>query len=1361
MQHRLVLKLGITGLFIAIFVVSSIMTPSDVSVIDSHLENSSDKTTLPIISSNNYTSDIIGVGNNQTIRIDLQKNGTTSLVNELNISSDSDEEYLSRGQFNFSLPTNYNTTYEFETDNTLDNPMYRSPAVVGSKNMTNTTGSWISGTDSAMDDTGTDYIEYKANSEILNLTLTANYSLPTTYTPAMDVRLIIGFLSSLKVGSQRNLLLNISMYDIFNDKWITLSINSSINQTSTLASFLTYNYALRNENLRFVYPDPNNPTKKANATFSFVFYNASFTDYSIRIYDLKVDAVQGYETPISDTEYVALEFDIKGNATIHGFNVWLRTKNEGGIINLNATIVPANSTLYQKRSELLYKGLDMSLKIIPNMTAAIYSEVFPINSDKPDWYQFSGDGVNLTIGNYFLILRGDNTNNSKFGLSILPDALPTTPGIEMKVDPNGRIDHLLLKTTNNANSWNYQRVGSYTPHICDAAPFILNITRGWLATELNLSLVDNGVDNLVLNSFNYNHSHDQTGLYATYWWGLGTINLNRDYDKTGVKAVAGNFPFELKWNTTFVPTLNFDLNYNITKYLFQNGSSIYTLAINQKPVWNVTYELKNATFSNYKIEKIGFYYALDWILIDGYDKNNFTGRNYLQNLTFGSTDVTNFVFLNVNSSYLIDGNYTFIANSPNYIAKVDPYLNYKDGLWYTAGFMQGDNVSLRVGVKNPKGIFVKEGFVNLTIYNTTDQLIGSYVDNSIEMFTDATWYEFGKANLLDTTSNITGNYTFVCYWTDLNQAGIGYKNIYIGNFNAQAINFNTDIANKVEKMQGLVEIPKTNLDSYNLYYYVINELSNQDLTDLGNNYLKNKTVDSELAYDIYLKSIALNETVFNEGETVKFQVILENRNLLLNYNVSVIVSVVSSYSDIWVIANKSSDYKLLNFAGFNSGNDTQTFDITLDLPTFAQGGVNCPIRHAPVQIKVQLKINDFEEKSYLLPELYPFIKNNTLDGNVTHIGLLSDRIGRPFIANIPRASLSLPGVSHIFLDLINAYGMTAIDDRQFMVDSPQYAHLEDFKASQTSDLKKTSVVTLSGKVINEKGNGLGSTLLYFSSWNNSGNIPLALILSSGSNSVTTDANGNFSVQIPMEQFNTSEVIIRAILPDNANAKLKGFDQNLTVYMNEYNTSLTLSIEKNKLVVDTFNLYSVYLKNTGNSTFTNITLDIGEASDFKGKIIRKELLLSITLAPGEEVDFRIQLWKESYQKVNATIYFNVTGFITEMNESYQKTYEEIFPVYRTNEENLQKTWFMIGFLTVVGAVWFAGISYMRKQYNAIYRLPGVDVSEQDKVTGTKKGKYINLADLSTEKETKDTSPKAEGTTTLDDLIKEEGLEEDKS
>ena len=223
-------QLFITGFLIATIYGSLfplLNTPLSASVDVSTTESSP---ITPRNSANPVTDVISGTGSNQTMRIDLQSSSSSQGIDAINITSASDEEYLSYGQFNLTLPQTRTAATVFEDDTSLENPQNKT-GLWWSKIHLNTGTKTNTDTESAIltDTSNLDHMAYQA----VGNTLVLNQS--SFYKPWLGVSSVIGFLDNVRFAVSANVLLNISIYDHVSEEWDLMIQNYKLNKTSLIS----------------------------------------------------------------------------------------------------------------------------------------------------------------------------------------------------------------------------------------------------------------------------------------------------------------------------------------------------------------------------------------------------------------------------------------------------------------------------------------------------------------------------------------------------------------------------------------------------------------------------------------------------------------------------------------------------------------------------------------------------------------------------------------------------------------------------------------------------------------------------------------------------------------------------------------------------------------------------------------------------------------------------------------------------------------------------------------------------------------------------------------------------------------------
>ncbi|KKN27279.1 hypothetical protein LCGC14_0866150, partial [marine sediment metagenome] len=211
--------------------------------------------------------------------------------------------------------------------------------------------------------------------------------------------------------------------------------------------------------------------------------------------------------PITDTSYVALEFDLKGlNTTVNGFKTWIRTLNvsEAANTRLNITLYRANSTVVRTHNNLEVVNL------IPDNITLIDTKLWNYTADELSYFTFDiSNAHNLNVSNYFIVIKSNNSNEV-YSLVTLPW---NTYG-----DINVSIDHQLKTTQDDGGTWKnaIKQINTtgvtYPSGQLDASSFRLNVTRGYMPSDFSvnetytLKIQNISINPLVISSSPYNES---------------------------------------------------------------------------------------------------------------------------------------------------------------------------------------------------------------------------------------------------------------------------------------------------------------------------------------------------------------------------------------------------------------------------------------------------------------------------------------------------------------------------------------------------------------------------------------------------------------------------------------------------------------------------------------------------------------------------------------------------------------------------------------------------------------------------------------------------------------------------------------
>jgi hypothetical protein len=1317
-------------------------------------EQTTESVDFPSIqSANEYENLIYGQGDNRTQKIYLTNTSSVTSTDAFNISSNSADEYLSYGQYNFTFPKNYNTSYVLEDDTPLESPKFHSWSKHNEINLNN--GTLSSGDNSSLQLNNDQYAKLICNTsdpKVVDIFASTDFS---NYT--YSNKTILGYQIQIKLTSNTSMQLNLTAKDFIDDDWDVISMSNNITGTT---SPTIYTYNVINKNLRYL-----NDTK--NSTFNFQFYNNT-EDFEIDLYWVSISALRGQEIDLNSERSIALEFDTKGDCDVYGFQAWIRSfnvsnTNDGS--NLTVQLYRSNHTYAHKRSYILES---QKVKIAPNTTDTLIAENVYTNfaGDEPIWFNFTKDhsGKSLNISNYFVVISVNTTDadgGRSFSFVTLPYSSPDPQNIY--ADNDNKIDHLLLE--NSTGNWGLITLDGYPSIQCDAAAFSINLTRGWMPDELNVTIEEV----LVTSSYIEDYPHDENGVY---WWGLGTIS--HDYN-TAIKSDGSNFTVSLSWDTSLLASVDFGVNYTVNKYFNKNSTTIYTLEIDTVPKWNVTFTYDANSFGNWKFLEMWYFVPLDWtvsslIATDGVD--------YLENTTY-EYNIDSQIVLKVNNESVVglqsspNGNYTLMSTSPNYIKNCSLNLRYKDDEWQTNGFMKGDNASVMVGVSDKQNKFIdNNGSTTVKLYNTTGHLNPSYIlsDDTIDVNGTYSYYKFDKRNIFVTNDTVMdGEYNVIATWKNGEEAGIYKRPLYVNAFDSTLINSSYDEYSGNNQVLGLVDTIETDLDDYSLFMFAIQNTSLD-----GTDFVINDSLDYELANNLHIRSYAQNETVLNKYEDVKFIVELENRNTTINYDVTIAVDIISYSNDNWVIANASSPEKNLAIYGDTNGNDMKKFDITVSIPDMQTGGVNCPIRMGPMVAIIRVELDNKTVSQVPRGELL-FYSNQTdaeFEGKVLAVNEYRNRVGPSFIAGFNRAALNIPGYTYYFAQISNKYYMSMDSEKSIFTYELATGEIKDLTVVETF-INRSSTITLTGLALDEFGESIVSADLYLKYENTTGQfLPLNV---STTNKFKAEADGKFSIQVSLLQTpQRSNLVLQVSFLGNQN--LTAFDDTVEIQINDFENHIKYYLVPTTIVVGYRNLMDVVVKNVGNSTLTNISLSLLE-SDFAGSINSKNVLTTDSLKPGQSLTFQIDFWDQDYDTTSANFTLKFESIVEETGEEFDTSGEYQFEVYRTNEEGLTTIIVLIVFFVSVALLWVVGIVSIRKKMKDMNKLPD-DVEKDTTPRKRRGGKYVKISELSRKKpedkadkkeqektSTSEVKPdskkssetkksKKEESTSLDDLINQE-------
>ncbi|MFX1309337.1 MAG: hypothetical protein ACFE8C_06535, partial [Promethearchaeota archaeon] len=476
--------------FVVLFVItvflSNVQILSNIDVFqDERTNNETVLDELPLSSNLDLNDIITGSGVNQDVKIYVN-NESENLLNNENYfeipSLPTEDMYLSYGNFNFTFQNNFTTDYIIEDDNALyANDFISFDFDTGASSININNGTIISGGYSQLvDGNENSNIYLNAENGLLNFTVSADFT-DTTFTSGVIIgnvkfnrTRILALISSLifRIYSDANLTIRIRDYSqpTWKEVISNLPINSSLNKQEVNDHFI-------NENLNFI-----DLTSICYIEFSFERFDKN--QFYARLYEYDLQATYAFDLPITSQEYVALEFDLKGESSaVNGFYAWIRTLDlvEAATSQLNITLYRANRTVVRTDANL------RNVNLGPNYNEMIDSKLVSYTGDNLSYFDFNlGNTGNLNLDNYFIVIKSDNSKEI-YSLVALP---------WFSYGDSGETEHQLKTTSNDGGIWrNARKViettnQPYTSGQLDASSFKLDVTRGYMPSDFIVNSVN-------------------------------------------------------------------------------------------------------------------------------------------------------------------------------------------------------------------------------------------------------------------------------------------------------------------------------------------------------------------------------------------------------------------------------------------------------------------------------------------------------------------------------------------------------------------------------------------------------------------------------------------------------------------------------------------------------------------------------------------------------------------------------------------------------------------------------------------------------------------------------------------------------
>ncbi|MEJ2250726.1 MAG: hypothetical protein P8Y97_13870 [Candidatus Lokiarchaeota archaeon] len=1051
-------------------------------------------------------------------------------------------------------------------------------------------------------------------------------------------------------------------------------------------------------------------------------------------------SVYAFDIPISNQNQVALEFPLKGKSTlVHGFYAWIRTLNPSETVNteLNITLYKANTTVNQRTSGNLQQN-----NLRPEQVEKEYSIILHnYNSDAPYYFQFNQSKIiNLGLWNYFIVIKS-NRSQSIYSLISIPYSTfgDQFTEHELRISSNGGISWKVAKKIVNQD---------YTSEPLDASNFAINVTRGYMPSDFNVSGNSLNIQNItVQDTKDYN-------IYPNRFpveWGVGA--WNNSFTNPIISTITNEFTIHLNWTKTITNDFYFNVTYYAKSYSKQQSKAIYTVYYNGLPEWNLFYnlDLNSSIFNNWNFTGIWYIfpnYFNPQQLIDPNNQQILEDINNKSQLEANS----NFDKLIIPSSIAISsGTYMLNLTSFNAISNMSSYINFKGNLWRTSGFMYGDNISTSMKIIGPSNLAPKNGIANVslyfpngTFYKKLSSSVGSLISDNSTLF-----YDFNNATILNLTKSIPilGKYYLGFFWNNGSSIGCKKVPIFITDYNIKIYGANYNPQDDENTISGRIN---KIVDTYTMLTATVNKTSQYNP---GFYPVNNSNLDQIYSYNfngenvqIRLNRFLQNETVLNPSEDINFKFLLQNLYTLKDINVKVSVKLVSLANEKWIIAENTSNPLNLKRKGDSNGGDVNELSVNLQMPELKPDGtwygVNAPVRKAGAKMIATFYIENRNAGTYKSNQDSIIINqtDNKFEGYIIKLkSSVSSSIG--ILKHFKRDDcVYLPDNTTFIFNVF---------DKNYLSSYNQFVYSFGFKVdSQFSNITYTPKKTIYGEMVT-----LTSTLTTeFGRLLKNKTVSLYHYIQEKweflENSTTnSDGKVQFSFNSGNFELNHSEINVKLLWNGESLILNNSKEVTIPVINQNVNLSITYHIKNSVLYHGTTPVITVRISNIGDATLKidNIQLDFKNPISYS--IVQISQLDLENFKPNESTEVKIQLNVPNgiSNHLNGNLTLTVNNLATIKTQTIKNSFD--FPVASYPFIDYFVDYFIFIMLAIIGVIWISAIVYARKTIKKIETPEG-----KEKVKRPEKGRYLKVEEAQKEAE------KEKETTDLDSLLEDEGLSE---
>lgn len=1082
----------------------------------------------------------------------------------------------------------------------------------------------------------------------------------------------------LSFSSTQTVSLSIFMYDNHNS-------HGWVNVTSTPLSGSSYrNPPLSGNsysNQIFEVIDQHSQALYSNKYINVSYVFSASSNFQLSFYKALVQMYQAREIPINANSWVALSFDLRGRSTVHGFWMWIRSENLSSNENLIMTLFKTNNTgitYTQIISTTLYQtinyGRDAFYQQPGNRSGdKILSLPAIVNYNRDNLSYFTlPSPLSLPTGNYFLVLNSSKVSGTRYSLVTLAqddDDLKPWFTFSSRAPDLKRV-HTLAFSNNNGVRWNPVMNQSYYGsrfHEVNAAPFKVQLTRGLVPSDLNMTINGTMIKNWTMNP-NLPYS------VSNFEWGRGNWSQTNNLAIAATGSTIKTYKLGMTWNSTVMSNFIYNATAQLVAYANDPGVTICSISTNA-PVWEVDYKFNRTKYANWTGFALNFTYPIDWVIYNMTypDKNNHYSSSRIWKLNSYQMyyGINESMINTISPSSDQQGVYKAMFTSPNYLKSVTTYLRCNSTTYYPVSqYSSGDAMTARVGVQSKTGKPVFNGAVNITLFSPANNAINSTRSNVINSTAGfVTSYHFNDTTVhVFRSSDPIGQYMARTFWFNGSEVGNAYPYIYNVNYTVSEYHAEVMLDTGVDLLYGHFSTGANQAIPTNIAQVAIDTSQKAAL-----NVSVNQTIG-----ELFFESFNQSETAFNPGDMIHFSVKIESDSWMFQHTVEVQVQVIQAFQPDRIIMNANSKSVLMNYTG--GINSTQTITVNARCPT-GNSGVNAPFRHALLETQVQFIVDGQLATTWLSNKTFAVkMDNKAINGTVLSVVVKSDETGSLFSQAFNRVNQTVFDKPTTFMLLLESSDGVTLSKNLFvtLTNVMQSKITNITVAPITGDVFAiNNKITINGNLSLENGSSFmkatnivvmknsSNTWIPYNSAIGNNILPVVNGSFTGTFSLPQVYSKNFSVSLnwsgnlPLIN-KTSTIFVINLTYYNATAKIISLSPAINVY-GEYKNFFTFVVQNTG---NTTLMFDSYINITGvswrNATWTNDgILDLAPNSTFSFTVVL------VTNEPGFG----------NNPPVNITI--TLHAYSIETNTTINVT--QTFLAHRTSLDILSR----------LGAIWYVG------------------------------------------------------------------------